>query len=198
MSASCSRILDVSQSCSRVHDAGRLRDRGFTLIELMITLAVAVVLIMVAAPSFTSVTAANKLTTVANDVVGAISVARMEAVKSNTSAQLCGDTGTGTNGTDTLGAACTEIGQVYVLINGAASPVRAGTPGISAPITTGTTMVGVRFASSGLAHAVNSTTPYTGLVVDVSTSAISTDNHRCVNMTAGSIVAVTKSSAGCP
>ena len=194
MSASCSRVLDVSQSCSRVHDAGHRRDRGFTLIELMITLAVAVVLIMVAAPSFTSVTAANKLTTVANDVVGAISVARMEAVKSNTSAQLCGDTG---NGTDTLGAACAEPGQVYVLINGAASPVRAGTPGISSAPISGT-MVGVRFASSGLAHAVNTTTPYTGLVVDVSTSAISSDNHRCVNMTAGSIVAVTKASGACP
>lgn len=62
---------------------------GFTLIELMFALTVASILLVVAVPAFRSVTANNRLTTQANDVVAAINLARSEAIKRNTTITFC-------------------------------------------------------------------------------------------------------------
>lgn len=181
--------------CRPMQAASRRYARGFTLIELMITLAVALVLIMIAVPSFKNLILANRLTTTANDVVGAISIARMEAIKRNANTQLCGNTA---NGSAPLGTSCTPVGAVYVAINGAAVQVRAGTVGLAAPIAlTGGAMQAIRFTGQGLGRAAAGTAPFTGLVADISTTAMSTNNHRCINMTAGSIIAVTTTSGAC-
>jgi type IV fimbrial biogenesis protein FimT len=173
------------------------RERGFTLVELMITMAVALVLIMIAVPSFKNITLSNKLTTTANDLVGSINLARMEAIRRNASTQLCGDA---SNGSDALGIACVgQTGAVYAMAGGLATPLRAGVSGITTPIQlTGGNMAAIRFGGQGLGHAVNSSAPFTGLVADISTDAISTSNHRCINMTAGSIIATTTTTGACP
>lgn len=57
---------------------------GFTLLELMITIAIAGILLGVAIPSFTSIISSNRLTTYANDLVTALNLARSEAVKRGT------------------------------------------------------------------------------------------------------------------
>ena len=54
---------------------------GFTLTELMITLAIAGTLIGIAIPSFTSIISSNRLTAYANELVTALSLARSEAIK---------------------------------------------------------------------------------------------------------------------
>jgi type IV fimbrial biogenesis protein FimT len=174
--------------------------RGFTLVELMITMAVALVLIMIAVPSFKNLTLSNKLTTTANDIVGAINIARMEAVKRNASAQLCSNT-TGNNTSDTLGSACTtETGSVYILTGGtpATTQVLVGTSGITSPIQLNGDMKAVRFTGQGLGQAAGTSTSYSGTIVDICTSQMSTDNHRVIEMAAGSIITTTTKSGHCP
>src|SRR5487761_2254403 len=112
--------------------AAPARARGLTPIELMITLAVAVILLVIAVPSFRTMTISNRLTTTANDVVGALNTARMEAIKRNAGTQLCSNNAT-LNTSDTLGTACgTAAGAVETLTGSpaVASSVGAATIGI--------------------------------------------------------------------
>ena len=179
------------------------RECGFTLVELMITLVVAVVLIVVAIPSFTNIIATNRLTTTGNDIVGAINSARMEAIKRNADTQVCSDSAT-INTSDTLGSKCgVQTGAVVVLTGSGttatASLLLAAPSGIVAPIQLSGDMKAVRFTGQGLGQAPGGTSvPYNGLIVDICTSQISTNNHRQINMATGSILSTTTTSGACP
>ncbi len=60
-----------------------MRARGFTLIELMITLALGAVLIMAAAPSFTAYIANQRVKSGALELYTSLLYARSEAIKRN-------------------------------------------------------------------------------------------------------------------
>ncbi len=62
---------------------------GFTLVELMVTLAVAIILLSVGMPSFTETIQNNRLTTAANKFVSAVNLARSEAIKRGTRITAC-------------------------------------------------------------------------------------------------------------
>lgn len=62
---------------------------GFTLIELMMTLAVAAILLTVAVPGFQTIIQNNRLTTEINEYLTAISVARSEAIKRADRVTMC-------------------------------------------------------------------------------------------------------------
>jgi len=57
------------------------RFRGFTLVELMITIALLAILLMVGIPSFTELVRNNRLTTNANQFMTALNLAKSEAIK---------------------------------------------------------------------------------------------------------------------
>lgn len=63
--------------------------RGFTLIELMVTLAVVGVLIALAAPSFSSLLASNRASSISTELAGAMMFARAEAVKRGVRVTIC-------------------------------------------------------------------------------------------------------------
>ena len=63
--------------------------RGFSLIELMVTIAVAAILLGIAAPSFQDLVIRNRLATNANQLVTALNLARSEAIKRGTTVSVC-------------------------------------------------------------------------------------------------------------
>ena len=63
------------------HSLRMERTRGFTLIELVVTMAIAAVLMMVAVPSFVNFQRNSQLTSLTNSLVASIYAARGEAMK---------------------------------------------------------------------------------------------------------------------
>lgn len=62
---------------------------GFTLLELMIVVAVAAVILALGVPSFQSVINSGRISGAANELVAALQQARMEAVRTNRRVVLC-------------------------------------------------------------------------------------------------------------
>ena len=63
--------------------------RGFTVVEMMVALAILSVLLCIAVPSFRNAGLPSQLRAVANGLVAATQIARSEAIKRNTTVQLC-------------------------------------------------------------------------------------------------------------
>lgn len=73
------------------------KQTGFTLIELMVTIAVLAILLSVAIPNYQNMVLTNRMAAQANQVITALNYARSEAVKRGTTATVCSTSG---------GAAC--------------------------------------------------------------------------------------------
>lgn len=188
-------------------DAARVlvRAAGFSLLELLVALAVSGIVLAVGIPSFRALFASNRLTTAANEYVTAFNEARMAAIRRNAATQFCGSVATG-NGTDTLGTACgTSAGAVYVLnANGTSVSKLNEAPTLPPGLTLGSgslAVVALRYNAQGFARvAVGGTGPYTGLLLDLSSSALTANNRRCLYLTTGSTISscTVTASGGCP
>lgn len=75
---------------------------GFTLLELVVTLAVAGILVAVAIPSYRGIVQTNTLTSVANNLVAAFNFARSEAITRGATVYICPSEGTTRCGGDWL------------------------------------------------------------------------------------------------
>ncbi|MDD2863747.1 MAG: GspH/FimT family pseudopilin [Methylococcales bacterium] len=56
-------------------------NKGFTFIELMITVAIISIMLTVGLPSFKSTVASNRLTSTTNEIISALQLAKSEAIK---------------------------------------------------------------------------------------------------------------------
>ena len=65
------------------------KEKGFTLIELMVTVTVLAIVLSIAIPSFSTVLLNNRVSTTAHAVQSSIQVARSEAVKRKKTVTLC-------------------------------------------------------------------------------------------------------------
>lgn len=75
--------------------------RGFTLVELMTTIAVLAIGSALAYPSFSGVMKSNRVATSTNNVIAAFNMARSEAIRSNRAGGICpSNAGSQCDGTD--------------------------------------------------------------------------------------------------
>lgn len=80
--------------------------RGFTLIELMVALAVMAIVIGMAVPGFQSTINGNRLAGAANELVAGLQTARMEAIRRGARVAACASA----NANAGAGAACATSG----------------------------------------------------------------------------------------
>jgi type IV fimbrial biogenesis protein FimT len=97
-----------------------LARRGFTLIELLVTLSVAAVLMGIAMPAFSSFVHNTRLSSEANTLVFDLNLARSQAVKLDTTVEVCASSN---------GAACGGTwSQGWIVLCPANCPAGLGVP----------------------------------------------------------------------
>lgn len=90
-------------------NASRRLPRGFTLVELIITIAVAAILMAVAIPSFRSLMSSNNVTNTYYDLISAMRTARAEAVTRGAPIRVKATTSNWNGGWSVLTADNTEL-----------------------------------------------------------------------------------------
>lgn len=90
--------------------------RGFTLIELMVTIAVLAILLAVAIPSYQTFVMNSRMASQTNDLITALSLARSEAVKRAANVTVCASSD---------GATCTGGWATgWIVRDAAGTPIR--------------------------------------------------------------------------
>lgn len=88
--------------------------QGFTLLELIITIALLAILMGIAVPSFRAAIQNNRMTTQANDLVTAFQLARSEAIKRGRPVSICASDTSGGEDEPECGDDWTQGWMVFV------------------------------------------------------------------------------------
>lgn len=178
--------------CSVRKRARVSRQPGFSLVELMITVAVVVILAVVAFPNLQSLVANNRLRGQTDEMVASLQFARSEAVRRNARVDVCRTT----NGTTCAGAVGPWTRWIVVdtqpRAGGEAGGVLASSAANPAIAVSGSA-ARVSFRPTGMVVA-----PVT-LTVCVPTSVVA-ENRRVLSLLAGGAVNASKANGGgtCP
>lgn len=170
--------------------------KGLTLVELMVTVAVLAIVLTIAVPSFSGIIAANRLTGPANEALSALHFARSEAIRLNRSIDVCKSNAAGTACDANAGAwpgvlvirPAAAAGQAVVLRQIMFDP---------ALVVNGRHAL-IRFNAEGFIRAANNTA-ISGTLRICSTAQQLTQNARDLEYVSGGRVSLARRAAsGCP
>ena len=176
---------------------GRIVVRGFTIIELMVTVAVIAILAAVAIPSFESIINGNRITSQANELVGVMQRARSEAIRFNQRVYICSSS----NGTSCAASSRWSGWLVFRDDNGDAQPAAAeimsqGLVKDPVVVTSALNPGVLHFRSDGLARGTGNGLLATSFTVCIATTRPA-QNIRGIAMASGSRMNITRSSGTC-
>lgn len=157
---------------------------GFTLLELLVTVAILAILATLATPSFTSLINSNRLTAQANEVVASLQLARTEAIKQNRRTIICRST----NGTSCAGAGQWTQWITYVDINSSGTPQAAEIVRINrvkAPLRVTSEVASITFRADGMARTAAGALQNNAVTVCIPTTR-PVENRRIIDLRAGS------------
>ncbi|WP_018952232.1 GspH/FimT family pseudopilin [Thioalkalivibrio sp. AKL12] len=176
------------------------RSHGFTLIELMITIAVAAILMAIAVPNFMNLRISNGLTTQANELITAVNIARSEAIKRNRSVRFCRTTsstatqcaGAGSSGGWTNWAVFTSTTA------GGTEVIRRGTVGdFGGRFTTTSDLASDEVLIRGDGLTYDGDDLIQDRYIQVQSNTGPSENTRCINLGAGSRISIARQSGDC-
>lgn len=177
--------------------------RGLTLIELMMTIAIAAILLAVAAPGFQQVLNGNRLSSAVNELASAINLARAEAVRQNRRGVMCRSVdGSACDGTSSSWGGWIVFVDVDADgVRDAAEPViKSGTFDPSLVVTSSANIAGVNerisFRADGTARAADNVTLLTGMLAVCMTTTLPAENVRDLSLAFGSRTAVRRRNGG--
>lgn len=123
----------------------RRLQRGVTLIELMVGIALVAILASIAVPSFDNMLRSNRVTMQTNSLLQAFSLARSEAVKTRQTVRVCPSTDL---------ASCANSNNWasgWIVIDGGGNVIQAWDgPGAGATVTSAAGVQSVRYHPSGM------------------------------------------------
>ncbi|MTI14988.1 GspH/FimT family pseudopilin [Sansalvadorimonas verongulae] len=114
---------------------------GFTLVELMVVMAVLAILAGVVTPSFTDMVVRNGVSTHTNKMISLLRYARSEAISRQNSVVLC-------NG-NTDGSACGNSTDIVLVVDEADGTVLLVSPPIPRQVVTQPANLNIRFEPNG-------------------------------------------------
>ncbi len=168
--------------------------RGFTLMELMATVAIAALILGFGVPSFRNMMANSRITTQSNEFIGALNFARSEAIARNVRVTVCrADTAA-----DDECATDDELWQAWIVLDSVGNVLRNGeinTHGNTVLVFSDLTDQSVTYGSDGLATSGGA--PVSDDTVTVCTTRPVAANIRVITIGAGSRLSTAKSSGTC-
>jgi len=163
--------------------------RGFTLIELMVSIFVLGILTAMAVPSFVGMMNRNRLASQSNELLAAVQYARIEAIRTNAKVTFCG----AASATVSAVSGCANGTQSYWVVLGKSGGVEQQLRvfKVKDPMTVNTTLQKISFGADGLARDATNKALVTSAITVCMATTNPAQNKRVLNISSGSKVIIT-------